>query len=119
MIVQFAIKGDPVPKGRPRVTFRGRKPRTYTPARTASYEQAVALAAKVAMRGAKPHIGFVSVRLSFTVRRMRSDIDNFAKTFLDAMNGVVYVDDCQVVHLEVTKTKGIWPGAGCTVMRAP
>ena len=32
------------------------------------------------------------------------DIDNIAKLVMDAMNGVIYFDDRQVVQLEVTKT---------------
>ena len=34
-----------------------------------------------------------------------ADIDNLAKLVLDAMNGVVYYDDCQVVKLTLAKLK--------------
>jgi len=33
----------------------------------------------------------------------KPDIDNIAKCFLDAMNGIVYLDDKQVVSLHITK----------------
>jgi hypothetical protein len=33
----------------------------------------------------------------------KPDIDNIAKCFLDAMNGIVYLDDKQVVNLHLTK----------------
>jgi Holliday junction resolvase RusA-like endonuclease len=36
----------------------------------------------------------------------KPDIDNVAKCFLDAMNGIVYKDDSQVVSLHVTKEYG-------------
>jgi Holliday junction resolvase RusA-like endonuclease len=33
----------------------------------------------------------------------KPDIDNIAKCFLDGMNGIVYLDDKQVVSLHITK----------------
>jgi Holliday junction resolvase RusA-like endonuclease len=33
----------------------------------------------------------------------RPDIDNLAKLVMDAMNDVIYMDDCQVVYLSATK----------------
>ena len=33
----------------------------------------------------------------------RPDVDNIAKTVLDGMNEVVYVDDAQVTYLKVSK----------------
>lgn len=34
---------------------------------------------------------------------VKPDVDNYAKAILDAMNGVVYPDDRQIVALKVTK----------------
>jgi Holliday junction resolvase RusA-like endonuclease len=34
----------------------------------------------------------------------KPDADNVAKAFLDSMNGIVYLDDCQVTQLFVKKT---------------
>lgn len=39
----------------------------------------------------------------------KPDLDNLTKLLKDAMNGVVYVDDCQIVKLEARKD---WGGAG-------
>jgi len=36
----------------------------------------------------------------------RPDVDNLAKFVLDALQGVCYKDDSQIVHLEVTKAYG-------------
>ena len=33
----------------------------------------------------------------------KPDADNIAKAILDALNGLAYYDDAQVVHLEVQK----------------
>jgi Holliday junction resolvase RusA-like endonuclease len=37
----------------------------------------------------------------------RSDIDNFCKAIFDGMNGIVFVDDSQVVSLHATKVWGM------------
>lgn len=44
-----------------------------------------------------------SNRDAFPIGRNTSDADNWAKMFLDAMNGVVFHDDSQVVSLNVQK----------------
>ncbi len=36
-------------------------------------------------------------------RKLRGDIDNYAKTILDALNGVAYYDDRQIERLTVVK----------------
>jgi Holliday junction resolvase RusA-like endonuclease len=41
--------------------------------------------------------------LSRLERPKKPDLDNVAKGYLDAMNGIVYKDDVQVVSLHVTK----------------
>jgi Holliday junction resolvase RusA-like endonuclease len=46
----------------------------------------------------------VEARLGFFGVNMRSDVDNLAKTILDALNGVVWFDDSQVKSLIATKT---------------
>ena len=42
------------------------------------------------------------------------DLDNIAKSILDALNGYVYDDDCQVVTLIISKKYGDDP---CAVVR--
>ena len=39
-------------------------------------------------------------------RGRNGDIDNVAKSILDALNGFAYEDDCQVVRLTVSKEYG-------------
>jgi hypothetical protein len=43
------------------------------------------------------------------------DSDNLAKLALDAMEGIVYADDVQVVELWVRKVYGSEPGVGVSV----
>lgn len=117
--VIFSCYGDPVPKKRPRFTKTGR---TYTPKETMTYEAEIAKMAKSAMGSSEPletpiaayiYINY-AVPPSYSAKRReaclkglerpkRHDIDNVAKAVLDACNGIVYLDDVQVVSLHATK----------------
>lgn len=120
----FKIYGDPVAKGRPRFTKQGR---TYTPAKTKKYEDEVRMMAKAAMGSSEPLETPVSVFIHITLPipqsyskkrsedclsgferpiKRNGDLDNMAKAILDAMNEVVYVDDCQIVSLHAKKVYG-------------
>lgn len=116
--VEFTIKGEPRGKGRPRFTRTGR---VYTPSETSQYEALVALGYRNSVRGYK----FTSpVRVTIgayhkppkkskkVVKDMldwhilptkKPDVDNIAKIILDALNGVAWDDDTQVVDLLVYK----------------
>jgi Holliday junction resolvase RusA-like endonuclease len=118
--VTIVIGGEPIAKGRPRTTRRGF---AYTPAATRKYEAHGRLAAQLAMDG-RPPIN-VPVRAEVTVdlpvpaswsgkRRdsalhgdirptTRPDCDNYIKSALDAVNGIVVADDSLVVDLVVAK----------------
>jgi len=103
-MIRFTVPGNPIPKGRPRTVKRGGQTVTFTPRRTAEYAEAVALVARRAMAGEPPLEGALSVRVRFYRRdRRRVDGDNMTKNVLDAMNGIVYLDDSQVVDCRWTK----------------
>lgn len=103
----------------------------HTPARTSTYEGRVRAAAQeeaLSMRELMtlPLVGPIVVTLrivfappaSWSHKRReaairgeighvtRPDIDNVTKAWLDAMNGIVYSDDSQIVHLTVWKGYG-------------
>lgn len=123
MKIEFVVPGTPVGKGRPRFAKRGNFVKTYTPEKTASYENLVKLAAQAAMRGAPPVADAVGCRMVLRVippaswsKKKREqalagviypiskpDIDNVVKGIFDAMNEVVFLDDKQVVHLTLDK----------------
>lgn len=111
--LQFEVKIKPVGKARPRAGVHG----FYTPKKTADYEALIAGAALEAMKQAGLRVADkpVSVTLRFTFEPPKSwtkaarmaalagmphtskpDGDNLEKAVLDAMNGVVYRDDCLV-----------------------
>lgn len=129
MIAQFSIAGTPVAKGRPRISARGGFARAYTPAKTRSAEAVFAAAARGAMRDLDPYPGAVELELHFRLPIPKSwskrdrelaalgrirptgkpDWDNFGKLASDAMNGIVYADDAQVVGVRVTKYYDLAP----------
>lgn len=121
MNVCFSVPGKPQGKGRPRFARSGH---TYTPDRTAEYEERVKLAYKQA--GGGKLSGFVSVDIlavfavpkSYTKAQRaaalnasfapkKPDCDNIAKIILDALNGIAYDDDAQIVKLRVEKRYGM------------
>jgi Holliday junction resolvase RusA-like endonuclease len=116
--ISFTVPGSPVGKGRPRFSTVAGHARAFTPAKTASYENAVRILASQAMAGRAPLAGAVSVNIdaffaipsSWSNKKhnaailesirptVKPDIDNCIKIILDAMNGIAYNDDKQVVH---------------------
>ncbi|MFG7180707.1 RusA family crossover junction endodeoxyribonuclease [Burkholderia pseudomallei] len=117
--ITFVIPGAPVAKARPRVTRNG----TYTPKDTRDYEREVRLLARTAYGMSPPldepiHldlVAYVPIPKSWPKRRQqaardgvlyptsRPDLDNYEKAVTDGCNGIVYLDDAQIV--EVCKTK--------------
>jgi Holliday junction resolvase RusA-like endonuclease len=97
--------------------------KVYTDKQTMGYESKIAHFAKQAIGSTQPLKTPVSVYLyvrlpipqSYPKKRREAclsgaekpckkpDIDNIAKTYLDAMNGVIFVDDTQVIDLHVKK----------------
>lgn len=41
--------------------------------------------------------------VEYSNRKLRGDVDNYAKTILDSLNGIAYVDDKQITHLTMEK----------------
>lgn len=121
--VFFVVTGKPVGKGRPRASTRGGFVRMYTDAKTLGYEAAIKDEAARAMGGAEPFETPMQLQVSCYYQlpkrwpkrlqqqaldgevfpNVRPDLDNVVKAILDAMNGVVYQDDAQVVNLVATK----------------
>lgn len=134
--VHFTVPGQPQGKGRPRIGKVGKHARMFTPEKTVAYESLVGLFASQAMQG-KPLIAgpvSVSMMLVFGIpaswsKKKRTqaqnaeiwpttkpDMDNVVKAVFDAINGVVWVDDVQVVNLAVSKSYGDQPAVHVAVM---
>ena len=96
---EFRVAGKVQPKQRPRRSSNGR---WYTPSGTADYEERVAWYA----RGAGVRCIDGPVRLEIDIYwpdRRRRDLDNGGKSIADALNGIAYEDDYQIVEKRLTK----------------
>lgn len=119
MQFRFKIPGEPVPKARPRVTRQGH---AYTPRKTADYEALVkdcyrlqggkymgdsAIVSMIELRFEIPKSYGKSKRERIMAGEIKHtkkpDVDNCVKAILDALNGIAYKDDSQIVELTVDK----------------
>lgn len=96
--VQVVVPGRPVPKQRPRPGPRG----FFIPAATMEYQHLVGIVTRNKMRQGPILEGDVELRISLYFKRSgraTGDIDNYAKSILDGLNQVAYLDDSQVIRL--------------------
>lgn len=99
----------PMAKGRPRASRRGY---LYTPTKTRNFEDNIKSFAKL-IWNKKPLEGPIRVLCRFVLERPKTvkrpwpsvtpDVDNYCKALFDALNGVVWLDDCQVVDCRMVK----------------
>jgi Holliday junction resolvase RusA-like endonuclease len=124
--MKFTVPGEPTGKARPRVGNRPGFTQTYTPEKTATYENLVRLEFQHAAnaQGYMPILegpvrvridAYYSVPKSTSRKRWREmlagwvhptkkpDWDNIGKIVCDALNGIAYRDDSQVVDGRVLK----------------
>ena len=115
------IPGDPIGKERPRHTRSGH---TYTPEKTKAYEAKVAACflkangkridgpVLVAITAYTPipkratKADRAAMEAGARLPMKRPDADNIAKVCMDALNGLAYHDDAQVIGLSVLKRYG-------------
>ena len=108
----FYIEGRPHPKERPRMAKSGH---VYTPPKTLEAEKKIAEAYTGPMYDCPVHVNLffdidgcaVSIEPldipADEVSKLRGDLDNYAKTVMDALNGVAWIDDKQVMKLTAIK----------------
>ena len=119
--MKFEVIGTPVAKGRPRLGRFG----TYTPSKTINYENLVKISylnttndklydkaikieiwaifepTKAERKSKKKYAELIGQPYT-----KRPDIDNIAKSILDALNDVAYDDDSHIAELIVHKLYG-------------
>ena len=123
--MEIVIYGEPIPQGRPRFTKTGH---AYDPDRSRNYKQLVRFWVTQHLKKIddwKPFENALCVDLTFymgipsswskkkriqaiqgqirpTSKRL-GDLDNMVKGVTDAISGLVYVDDSQIVNLGISK----------------
>ena len=131
MEITFTVPGKPVAKGRPKFSTAGGFVKTYTPAKTASYENLVKLMYTEAAKGKRfgdDEMLFVKIQAFFPIPSSasktkkaemladhirpiaKSDWDNIGKIICDALNGIAYKDDSRIVAGVVIKRYSETPG---------
>jgi Holliday junction resolvase RusA-like endonuclease len=136
--IMFTVYGEPVAKGRPRFSTRGKFPVAYTPEKTKTYESEVGMMAKAAMGASEALEGALeafiyvtfAVPASYSKKRTeaclsdlekhtkRPDLDNVIKLIFDGMNGIVFKDDSQITSIHATKVYGEVPKVEVLVRQA-
>lgn len=121
--MRFTVPGEPQGKARPRVVRNGAFTRTYTPEKTASYENLVKLEYQRQCPG--QYIGDAAIymrmvcyygmarsdsrkrrqaKLDGVIRPTKKpDCDNVGKVIADSLNGIAYKDDAQIVSMLIEK----------------
>ncbi|MDG9784656.1 RusA family crossover junction endodeoxyribonuclease [Metapseudomonas otitidis] len=135
-IIEFFVPGEPVGKGRPRLSTHAGLPRMHSTAKSIAYEGLIAHAGSQAMAGEALIEGPVLVEIymglsmpqSMSKKRRaqalaglifptkRPDMDNVIKAIFDGLNGVTWVDDVQVVDSVVRKRYAEVPGVKVRVV---
>ena len=135
MQIHFQVDGDPKGKGRPRFSRAGKFTRVYTDKQTLDYEAVIKFFAAQAMGSTDPLETPVSVFLyirhgvpkSYSKNQTEAclsglvspvkkpDWDNVAKSVADAMNGVIYLDDSQIVYAVISKAYAAEAGVDVVV----
>ena len=125
MNIAFRVPGNPQGKARPKVTrLKNGQSHTYTPQKTADYEQMVKkcyresvgefrfeagkplrmrVAAFFGIPKSKPKKTQAAMKLNQIRPTKKPDFDNIFKIICDALNGLAYADDAQIVEAQISK----------------
>lgn len=133
--VHFEVPMIPIGKGRPKFSTFGGHVRAITPSKTRNAEGTIKLFAEQAMAGRDLIQGPVCLEIlaifpvpaSYSKAKRQAclmgdifptkkpDLDNIEKLACDSLNGVVFVDDAQVVRVNSRKIYGEKPRLIITV----
>ena len=105
-MIEFTVCTTPRPWQRPR--FNSNTGSVFTAPAIKAYSELIRIAAVKAMGGRAPFAQPIIVNLSlasdtFCDWKRFGDVDNLSKIVLDAMNGIVYLDDSLIIELTAEK----------------
>lgn len=122
-MISFSCDGTPVPQGSMKV-INGHILHSQGSA-LAVWRSTVALSARFA--GAKPVEGAVGIEIVFRVKRPKTvkrdfptvapDLDKYIRGVLDALTGIAYIDDSQVIDIKAEKVYSDTPGADIKIFQ--
>ena len=122
-MIEITIEGKPIPKGRPRFKRIGNFISTYTPSETVKKEQEIKdiflikYPKHIPLEGAVAFEAIVYMPIPKSTSKKktqkmindeikpikRPDLDNIGKLVLDALNGLAFKDDSQVILFHTEK----------------
>ena len=117
----FTVHGIPVAQGRPRAVRVGQSVRLYDPEKSASWKNLVALAS-LPFKPSSPTTAALRMEVVVRLPRPKSlpkriyypakrpDLSNYIKGVEDAISGIFFVDDAQIVELCAQKEYSDDPG---------
>lgn len=120
MQISFVVQTKPVPQARPRFYVRHQGLRhfvgAYDPARCKTFKEVIAWHARIKATELglrEPLRDPIAINLIFQMgngkerhHTKRPDIDNLAKAVKDALKGIIYSDDSQIVEAHLYKQYG-------------
>lgn len=122
MQVNFTVRTKPVPQARPRFYVRHSGLKhfvgAYDPARCKDFKEVIAWHAKIRAKECgllNPLTGALAISIIFQMGKKggkevyhtkRPDLDNLAKAVKDALRGIIYADDSQIVEAHLYKRYG-------------
>lgn len=106
-MLKITLSGNPVPAARPKVSRFG----TYYPKTYRQFRTAMDLLLRTMFKKREPMAGPLEVSIGVYVKRPKTskllypmgDCDNYAKSYLDSLNGHAWHDDRQVIKLSIFK----------------
>lgn len=140
MTAKFTIPGQPIGKGRPKTSTVCGHVSIYTPAKTVNYESLVKYGYQSQCRGVRFEkkvpldvrvIAYFRIPSSVSKKKaemmrkhlirpvVKPDFDNIGKIVCDALNGIAYYDDAQVVDAQVRKFYDDDPRVVVTISEVP
>ena len=121
--IKLTIEGEPIGKGRPRVTSKGHFAHAYTPSKTKNYEKLIQNSYlsnytydNMLIGPIKANlVAYFSIPNSVSKRKQKvllnnlekhtkkPDIDNVVKSVFDALNNLAFEDDSNIVEVSAKK----------------
>lgn len=121
-MIRFTVLGEPVAQGRPRASTINGRVRMYDPKKSSDFKKYVKLAASqhaprkllegplaMKVKVYKPSLKSFSNKKKVAAEDgslrpiTKPDVDNYVKGIKDALKGVMWIDDSQVVDLHISK----------------